>query len=294
MENQKPARLPAWANLSAFLPILPILLGLAALYGPSYDLLAASLWQESDQAHVPLVALVVAGLFWQLRQPLAALPIAARPWLATLFMLIGLVILLSGQSVESAFMIMLSQIPLLAGILLFMIGMAAVRVAWFPLLFLVFMVPVPGMFIDALTGHLKEWISLIVENLLYWLDYPVARNGVVLTVGKYRMLVADACSGLHSMVSLTALGSLFIYLIHRPSWRHNTLMMLSVLPIAFAANLLRVLALVLITYHFGDAMGRVVHEATGTLVFIAALILLFGFDALLVYAARLLRRGGRT
>lgn len=119
----------------------------------------------------------------------------------------------------------------------------------------------------------------------------MARNGVVITVGQYRLLVADACSGLHSILSLSALGSLFIYLMGRNGLLHNLLMAASILPVAFAANLVRVLLLALLTFHFGDATGRMLHELAGITVFLTALGLLFGLDALL---ARILRPTGEA
>ena len=103
----------------------------------------------------------------------------------------------------------------------------------------------PGILVDAVTGPLKQWISVIVVELLYDVGYPISRNGVILTIGQYQMLVADACSGLHSMYSLSALGTLFMYIMARRSKLHNVIMLASILPIAFAANIVRVIALVL-------------------------------------------------
>ncbi|MCV4655922.1 archaeosortase/exosortase family protein, partial [Escherichia coli] len=85
-----------------------------------------------------------------------------------------------------------------------------VRVLAFPLLFLVFMVPLPQMVIDSVTASLKQAVSAIDEDLLYFIGYPIARSGVVLMVGQYQLLVADACSGLNSMFSLTSLGVLYL------------------------------------------------------------------------------------
>ena len=106
------------------------------------------------------------------------------------------------------------------------------------------------------------------------------------------MLVADACSGLHSMYSLSALGTLFLYLMARKSVAHNAIMLLAILPIAFLANIVRVVALVLITYHFGDAAGQgFLHEGAGFTLMIVAVIALFSFDAGL---ARLLGSDARA
>jgi exosortase len=141
--------------------------------------------------------------------------------------------------------------------------------------------------VDSITGPLKHWISVIVVELLYNVGYPISRNGVVLTIGQYQMLVADACSGLHSMYSLSALGTLFMYIMRRPSRSHNIIMLVSILPIAFLANMVRVIALVLITYHLGDEAGQgFLHGAAGMVLMLVALAFFFLLDALL---ARLLR-----
>jgi exosortase len=154
------------------------------------------------------------------------------------------------------------------------------------------MIPLPGVIVDAITGPLKQWISVIVVELLYDVGYPISRNGVILTIGQYQMLVADACSGLHSMYSLSALGTLFMYIMARRSVLHNALMLVSILPIAFAANIVRVIALVLITYHFGDAAGQgFLHGAAGMVLLLVALMCLFALDALL---ARFLSRPARA
>ena len=273
---------PAW------LPALPIIAGLAALYGPTYARLAGSLWQDAGQAHAPLVAIVAAYLLWRRHRALAALPADSRPLAGGVTLAIGLLLVLAGARMDSPFLTLVSQLPLLAGVLLLTRGGAGLRLVGFPLVFLAFMVPLPGFFLDAVTSELKAWVSILAEELLHGLGYPVARNGVVITIGQYRLLVADACSGLHSVLSLSALGSLFIYLIGRASRLHSALMLASILPVAFAANLVRVLLLALLTYHLGDATGRVFHELAGMTVFITALLLLFGLDTLFDRGRRLL------
>ncbi len=175
-----------------------------------------------------------------------------------------------------------SQPFVVAGVLLLMRGRPAVRIAWFALIYFIFMIPLPGTLVDGLTGPLKQWISIIVVELLYDVGYPISRNGVVLTIGQYQMLVADACSGLHSMYSLSALGTLFMYIVHRKSLLHNAIMLASILPIAFVANIVRVMALVLITYHFGDEAGQgFLHGAAGMVLMLVALICFFSLDKLL-------------
>jgi len=101
--------------------------------------------------------------------------------------------------------------------------------------------------------------------------------------------VADACSGLHSMFSLSGLGVLYMYIVFRRSRVHNAIMLASILPIAFAANIVRVMVLVLITYHLGDAAGQgFLHGAAGIVLILIALGFLLLLDAAL---ARLIEPG---
>ena len=129
---------------------------------------------------------------------------------------------------------------------------------------------------------LKNWISVIVVDLLYYAGYPIARAGVMITIGQYQLLVADACSGLNSMFSLSALGTLFMYIMARKSVIHNAVMLAAILPIAFAANIVRVIVLVLVTYHLGDEVGQgFLHGAAGMVLMLIALVMFFSVDALL-------------
>ena len=145
----------------------------------------------------------------------------------------------------------------------------------------VFYGALPGFVIDGITGPLKSQVSVIVEWVLYGLGLPISRNGVIISIGPYKLLVADACSGLNSMYSLSAMGLLFLYLMKYRSPLQNVLMVASILPIAFISNVIRVMLLVLVTYFFGDDAGHTVHEYAGIFLFVAALLLLFAFDALL-------------
>jgi exosortase B len=172
-----------------------------------------------------------------------------------------------------------------------LLGWRALRMIWFPLLFMVFMLPLPGPLIDALTGPLKHQVSQIAEVVMHTLGYPIARSGVVLSVGQYQLLVADACSGLNSMYSLGAMGLLYLYLVKYRDWLRNAILLAGILPIAFFANVVRVLILILVTYHFGDEAGQgFVHDFAGILLFVAALSLLFLLDGAYGLAARVSAR----
>ena len=253
--------------------------GFAAMYLPVYWAAATSLWQTDDNAHGALILAVLLWLFWQVRGPIAAAPQAPARFAGTVLFAIGLLLYFVGRVADVLMLAIASQPFIVAGILLLMRGGAALRLAWFPVVYFIFMIPLPGTLVDQITGPLKQWISVIVVELLYRVGYPISRNGVVLDIGQYQMLVADACSGLHSMYSLSALGTLFMYLMRRPSGLHNAIMLASILPIAFVANIVRVMVLVLITYHFGDEAGQgFLHGAAGMVLMLVALAFFFALD----------------
>ena len=235
---------------------------------------------------------VIVWLFWRIHRELAALPAIAAPLAGWSLFAFGVLLYVLGRVGKIAVFEFGSQPFVVAGVLLLIRGRAALRLAWFPLFYFIFMIPLPGTFVDAITGPLKQWISAIVVELLYLAGYPIARTGVMLVVGRYEMLVADACSGLHSMYSLTALGTLFMYIMARPNWLHNALMLISIPPIAFVANIVRVIILVLITYHLGDEAGQgFLHGGAGMVLMLVALAGFFALDALL---ATVLGRPKRT
>lgn len=281
MTTERPTR-SRWLALLA-----PPAIGLAVLFAPTFRELAQTIWQSEEQGHGPIILAVSAWLLWQQRDALAAAAgrgAGASAWALLVF---GLLLYVLGRSQDILLFEVGSLIPLLAGALAALFGWGVVRRAAFPLLFLVFMVPLPAAIIDALTGPLKQVVSEIAEELLYAAGYPVARTGVILSVGQYQLLVADACSGLNSMFSLGALGLLYLYLLRHPQPWRNAVLLLSILPIAFLANVVRVMILVLVTYHYGDEAGQgFIHGAAGMVLFLVALGLLVGLDAVLGLVAR--------
>jgi len=266
---------------------LPVLAGLLLLYVPTFYAASTTYWQSDENAHAPIILAVIVWLVWQQRAALQADSSRRMPAAGFALLVFGLLLYVLGQSQDIALLEIASLTPVLAGAVLALRGWRVLRAFWFPLLFVVFMLPLPGFFVDALTGPLKQHISEIVEQILYTVGYPIARTGVMLTIGQYQMLVADACSGLNTMFSLSALGLLFMYLTARASLAHNLIMLASILPIAFVANIIRVLILMLVTYHFGDEAGQgYLHGGAGIVLLMTALSVLLLLDAVLARVIR--------
>ncbi len=261
----------------------PIVLGLLVLYVPTYWVLAHGLWNSDDHAHGPIVLVVALYLVWQQRavfmRDASAAPTRGEAATGWTLLTVGLLAYALGRSQDILLFEIGSQIPVILGALLITLGMRAARALWFALFFLLFMIPLPGFVVDAATGPLKQYISVIAEQVLYAAGYPIARSGVMLTVGQYQLLVADACSGLHSMFSLSAMGLLYLYLMQHTSVARNVVIMAAILPIAFAANIVRVMVLVLVTYHLGDEAGQgFLHGFAGIMLFVIGLVFLFVLD----------------
>lgn len=272
----------------------PALLGLVLLFVPTYVDLARSLWISEDQAHGPIILGVALFFFWQQHRKINELPAvpAKAGWPVFVF---GLLLYILGRSQDILLFEVGSQIPVLAGLLLILRGWAAVRILWFPLLFLIFMVPLPGSVVDALTLPMKTGVSWATEQVLYWLDYPISRSGVILQIGQYKLLVADACAGLHTLFTLEALGLLYLHVMRHESVVRNALLAITIIPISFTANTIRVIALTLITHHYGDEAGQgFLHGFAGMVLFINALLLIIGVDLLLQKLSGFLQRSAST
>lgn len=261
----------------------PIALGLLVMYVPTFWALLHTFWVHDYGSHGPVIGVIFVWLMWRQRADL--LPSeddVPRRRSGAGLILLGLTLYVIGRSQQLFVFEVGSLIPLLFGVVLALRGKQGLRALWFPIGFLVFLIPWPGSLLDAVLLPLKEMVSIVVDDFLYSLGYPIARNGVVLTIGAYQLMIANACAGLNSMIALTAVGTLFVYLAGHHNRAQRYLLLASILPIAVVANVLRVLALVLLTYHYGDSAGRSFHEIAGYIEIAFAFGAFFLLDALLL------------
>jgi exosortase B len=271
------------ARLPALLPYLPIIIGLGVMYGPSlYDLLTG-IWSSQEQMQGPIVLGVSLWLLhrnWPAMED-AAQGQAASAWGWPVFVF-GLLLYALGRSQDILMFEVGSVIWLLTGLLLLLRGPAALKAQWFALFFMLFMVPLPGAVVDTVTMPMKMAVSYVAENVLFWAGYPIGRSGVILQIGQYKLLVADACAGLHTLLTLEALGLLYLNIVRRDSLFRNVGLALLIVPISFTANVIRVMSLSLITYHWGDAAGQgFLHGFAGMVLFLSALLLIISVDTML-------------
>ncbi len=277
-------------------PMVPLLaigalaLALLALILPTLLYLSQHIWSGEEQGHGPIIGAVVLWLMWRRRGEFLAAAYRPRPTIGGVILLLALMAYAIGRSQLIIQIEFASLIALMAGLIIFFRGFGALKVYAFPLFFLIFMVPFPGVLVQAITIPLKSGVSVVAEAILYKFGYPIARSGVILSIGQYQLLVADACAGLNSMFTLEALGLLYLNLMGYASRIRNVALALMVIPISFAANVVRVVILVLVTYYLGDAAGQgFVHSFAGMILFGVGLMIMITADGLL---ARLLGQSG--
>ena len=268
-----------------------LLVGLAVMYVPTFMRLADIIWSTDEQSHGPLILAASAWLLWDMRAKLFVSSNIPAPRSASLMLVVAMLVYIVGRSQQVIELEAASLLLALPACMLAVLGWRGVRQAWFPLFFLLFMVPLPGAWVQAMTMPLKSAVSIVAEQMLYWAGYPIARAGVTLTVGPYQLLVADACSGLNSLFTLEALGLLYMKIMSYKSRSRNLILAIGIVPISFLSNVIRVIILVLITYHLGDEAGQgFLHGFAGMVLFSVALLLTYGLDRIL--AARFDDQGG--
>lgn len=260
--------------------LLALLLGGAALAAPTLLFVARESWGSEQGAHGPIV--MMTGLWLLVRLWPAARALAKPAPALRVGALLAIILPLYyvariSQIVEVEGYAMYAA--LLTG-LYSQIGGAGMRRLWFPLFYLAFIFPPPESIVWAATFPLKMALSQAAVKFLGLFGYPIGGQGVSIYIGQYELLVAAACAGLNSIVSLSALTLFYIYLRHRADWRYALLLGLLIVPVALIANFGRVIILILLTYYAGEAAAQgFMHNFAGILMFVLALLTMMGIDA---------------
>ncbi|VAV95015.1 hypothetical protein MNBD_ALPHA04-830 [hydrothermal vent metagenome] len=272
----------------------PVAAGFLLLAIPTFLRLGQQTWSTDAGAHAPIV---LATGIWLLFQIGSGRLKKDQTEANGLFLGVGLVgalaIYIFGRaydfiSLEAAGL----YLVFLATAYRFL-GAKSLIANFFPFLYLGFLIPPPGWVIDKITAPLQTFISWVITSGLQAMDFPIVRQGVTLYIAQYQLLVEQACSGMNSIIGLTAISLFYIYIMHRASWKYAAFLGLLIIPVAVLANLIRVLVLVLLTYYYGDAVAQgFLHSTAGILLFAVALMLIFGIDMLV--QAVIKRKGAST
>jgi exosortase len=259
-----------------------LLLGLVVLIAPTMAWVATVSWSQEQGAHGPIV--LATGLWLLLKEGSEARHLASTGSTLTTGLLLGPALFVYWISMVTG-IIEVAGLAMYAAVLVVLYavaGSAFVRALWFPLFYLIFIFPPPDQLVVAMTQPLKAMISQLAVTFLYSAGYPVARTGVMIHIAQFELLVAAACAGLNSLISLSAIGLFYVYVRHRNSWRYAAYLMLAIVPAALLANFIRVLVLVLVTYYMGESTAQgFMHNFAAVLMFSLALGFIFLVDGLL-------------
>jgi exosortase B len=266
------------------IPWLILLVGLCILYVPSFYGLSRTLWATEAQGHGPIVLMIALWLIGRRWREIFAEgeDIRTCPILGWPILFICLLAYAVGRSQGIAFLEIGSFIGVLIGCFLLLRGFRQLKLVWFGLFFMFFMLPLPMDFVSAVTQPMKIAVSYATEILLYYAGYPVARSGVILHIAQYQLQVADACAGLQTLFTLESMGLLYLNIVRHSSALRNIILAILIIPISFCANVIRVSSLTLITYYFGDEVGQgFFHKFAGLVLYLSALLLIVGTDSFL-------------
>ncbi|WP_294198384.1 exosortase V [uncultured Sphingomonas sp.] len=279
-----------WPTLSAATWLL--IAGIAALGVPTMLTVAHVSWSTEQGGHGPLVLATGLWLMWREVPEALRLRRAGHPLLGWGFVALCLLAYVAAHITGIIEVEGFAFYGALLGTGYLLFGGPVLRELWFPLFYLGFVFPPPDQAVAVITQPIKIAISEQAVNLLHALGYPIGSSGVSIQIAQYDLLVAAACAGLNSIISLTAICLFYIYVRHRANWRYAALLMLTIIPIAVFANFVRVILLILITYYFGDAAAQgFAHDFAGLVMFLISVLTIFALDGLATPLRRALGNG---
>lgn len=267
-------------NRSLLLPSAVALIMATIVYGGILQGLFYDWSNDPNYSHGFLVPLISAYLIWQKKDTLSRLPLSpASSGLGLI--LFSLALLIGGLAAQEYYTQRTSLVFLLAGSVLFLCGWSWFRALWLPLGFLLFMVPLPYIVYDAVAFPLKLFVAKFSVSALKLMHVIVLREGNIIMFPNTVLEVADACSGLRSLMSLLALGVALAVLSQKRRGAMLVLVLLTV-PIAIATNMFRVIVTGFLAQYYGSAAAEgFFHEFAGMGVFVLAMVMLFVCSGLL-------------
>ncbi len=243
------------------------------VYGPILYYMVLHWNEVADYSHGFLVAPLALYFAWE-RQPKLQRARIEPSWWGLVPLALSTLTLVMGRLGVEQMNMRVSFVLALMGIVLLLLGRKVFRILAFPLFFLFLMVPLPQSLVNVVAFPLQLTAADWAVDLLYYLRIPALREGNIIHLPNTALFVAEACSGLRSLMALITLGVVFAYFF-RKSWGERVVIVLSAIPIAIIVNAMRVTITGILTYRFGETAAEgAVHEFQGLITFSAAFLLL--------------------
>lgn len=273
---------PGFARSGLLSPSQIVVLGALVcwLYGPTLVQLIVQWWQDPNFSHgffVPLFSLYVIS-----RDHTRFARMEPRPsWTGLLLLAFALLVLIVGQMGAELFLARFSLLLVMASLIVLFLGWTSLRAAAFPVGFLILMIPIPVILFNQITFPLQLLASKLAAAVLPWLGVPVLREGNVINLPSIALEVAEACSGIRSLMSLITLAVIYGFLTEKRLWVRCLLAMSSV-PIAVIANSSRIIGTgMLVQYWNTNTAEGYFHASWGWIIFLLSLLMLYSFHKLI-------------
>lgn len=279
----------------------------ALLYSPIFQQLYRSRWEYIDYTHAYFILPVSVWFVWRKRAVLKKLTLhsARRPSTAlnsspepvegqspkgeaknlkshfSIFpLMLGILMFIFGRRQDYLFISTLSLIPVLFGLVLYLYGKSTAKTLSFPILYLLLLVPPPLGVLDAVTLPMRQGISILTEIAIKTLGLPIIRDGLLLSIGDSEIYMGAPCSGFRSLITMISVGLAYVY-INKNSFKNKAILLFSIIPIALTGNLFRVIAICLVTFCYGETIGKKFHDISGFIIFFFMILGLIGMENLL-------------
>ena len=270
LKNQK--------HLIGMLSLLLVALGI--LYWPIVVPMVKQWAADDNYSHGFLVPFIAGYLAYMRRDELLAAEVRPSNF-GLAIICFGLFMLLMGWIATEYFTMRSSLVVIVAGSVLYLLGWDIFKILLAPLAYLLLMVPIPAVIYDAAAFPLKLFVTKVSVLALKAMGIVIWQEGNILMFPNITLEVADACSGLRSIMSLLALGAAYAFVLHTRT-RDRVILILGTLPIAVFTNCLRVIATGVLAQYFGAAAAEgFFHEFAGFFVFFGAVVMFVALGALL-------------
>lgn len=264
-----------------------LLLACAVFLAPCIASLLEGSWTTEAGALGPLVLAAGLATLWSRFRESRALSAPGNPAVTAALLLPAVLIYFAARAINMSAALCAAGWLAMVAVLYCVHGGRVVRACWFPLLFLLIVIPLPYALTVEATAVLRNLLAQGATTLAAWLGLEVAVNGYAVYVDQYELSIESACAGLSSTVSLLAVGLLYAYWVRQAGWRRMAIIAAAAFPVALAANLVRIV-LLLAAVHFGGSglLATPFHPLSGFLSFSLALAMLLVIDRLALFAGR--------
>lgn len=229
----------------------------------------------SDNSHGFIVPLMAGYFAWNRVRLLNAATVSSS-WNGSFVLFLSLVLYVLSYAGGLAFPARIAMVLALFGLVWCLLGNNIIKILAFPILFLLFMIPVPYSLLNLVSGPLQLIATKISANMISACTIPVYREGNMLYFVNTQLEVAEACSGIRSIMSLTMLAFAFASMMPE-GWKNRTILIVAAIPIAMIANILRIAGTGVLAHFYGDKVAKgFLHEFSGIAIFAFGFITLLG------------------